>query len=70
MKTKLRSLEDQHTKAQLSNEKDQALFQQKSQFIETENKKLTSRVDELYQENRNLSKRLQDCESELRQSDI
>jgi hypothetical protein len=27
-------------------------------------------VDELYQENRNLSKRIQECESEVRQSDI
>jgi hypothetical protein len=42
------------------------LKDQKINFIEHESKKLNSRVEELYNENKELAKRLQEAESELK----
>ena len=70
LRTKIRGLEDQLTKAHLSHDKDQALREQKAQFIEQENKRVLMRLEELLGENKELAKRLQESESELKQAGI
>jgi len=47
MRAKIRSLEDQLTKAQLSHDKDQALREQRAHFIEQDNKRVLARLEEL-----------------------
>ena len=63
-------MEDSTTKQQLGFEKDAALRDQKSVFIEQESKRLSLRFEEIYADNKELSKRLQECESELKQADL
>lgn len=70
MRAKIRSLEDSLTKAQLSHDKDQALREQRAHFIEQDNKRVQARLEELTSEAKDLAKRLQDSESELKQAEI
>lgn len=69
-KSKLKALEDNSNKHLVSQDKDQALREQKILFIEKENLKMTQRLEELFEENRILQTKLSTSEIQVKQLEV
>eukprot|EP00347_Sterkiella_histriomuscorum_P021939 403332245 len=66
---RLKNAEDSGLKSQIQYEKDQALKEQKLSFMERDNQNLTYRVEQLFNENRQLLEKIALLENQLKQSD-